>query len=253
MSFTRLIPTLTLKDGRIVKTIGFDEYRDVGDPRTMGKVFDSQDVDELVFMDMTASQEGRDPDWHNIKRFADECAMPLSIGGGIANLDHIRRLLQIGADKVVLNSHAVKNPDLITQAANAFGAQCIVVAIDARRKPNGEHEVMVEGGATPTGLSPRDWAMRAESLGAGELMITSIDRDGTFEGYDIPLVDAVARAVDVPVIANGGAGLLYDLLEVINNTKASAIACSSIFAFTDNKPSKAKAFLQDHGIRVRPI
>ncbi len=253
MSFTRLIPTLTLKDGRVVKTIRFDEYRDIGSPRTMGKVFDSQDVDELVLVDMTASQEGREPDWEAIQAFAEECAMPLTIGGGIRDVEIIRRLLRIGADKVVINSSAVRNPGLISEAANIFGAQCIVVAIDAKQISPEHHEVFIDGGYEPTGLDVLDWARRVEELGAGEIMLTSIDRDGTMEGYDLPLIRKVAEAVNLPVIASGGAGLLYDLLAGVREGRASAVACSSIFAFTDNKPIKAKAFMQDHGLAVRPI
>ena len=253
MAFTRLIPTLSLKDGRIIKTIRFDEYRDIGAPRTMGKVFDSQDVDELIFMDISASQERRDPDWENIQAFAEECAMPLTIGGGIRQLEHIRKLLQVGADKITINTHAVENPTFITEAANGFGSQCIVVAIDAKQYAAGQYEVLVNGGHDSTGLDVVAWAKTVEERGAGEILITSIDRDGTMEGYDLDLINSVASAVNIPVIANGGAGLLYDLIEVVRETNASAIACSSIFAFTDNKPIKAKAFMQDHGLNVRPI
>lgn len=253
MSFIRLIPTLTVKDGRVVKTVKFDEYRDIGHPKTMGKVFDSQDVDELVLVDMTATQEKRDLDWQSIEAFAEECAMPLTIGGGIRNVDDVRKLLKIGADKVVLNSQAVRRPELISEAANIFGAQCIVVSIDARRTPSGEYEVLIDGGYSQTGKQAADWARQVEATGAGEIMITSIDRDGSMEGFDIELVRSITKAVQIPVIASGGAGLLYDLLEVVREGHASAVACSSIFSFTDNKPIKAKAFMQDHGLQVRPI
>jgi cyclase len=253
VSFVRLIPTLALKNGRIIKTVRFDEFRDVGHPKTMGKVFDSQDVDELILSDITASQERREPDWENIKLFAEECAMPLTIGGGIRSTEHIRKLLQIGADKVTVNSVAVTDPAFVTRASAMFGSQCIVVSIDAVARKPGGYEVMIEGGATPTGLDPVDWAKECEKLGAGEILITSIDRDGTMQGYDLALIDAVASAVSIPVIANGGAGLLVDLIDAATKTHASAIACSSLFHFSDNKPIKAKAFLQDHGISVRPI
>lgn len=253
MAFTRLIPTLSLKDGRIIKTIKFDEYRDVGHPVTMGKVFDSQDVDELILIDITASQESREPDWTNIQGFADECAMPLTVGGGITELDHIRRLLQIGADKITINTEAVRNPNFITASAEAFGSQCIVVSIDAKQYAKGQYEVLINGGHDQTGLDAVDWAKTCEKNGAGEIFITSIDRDGTMEGYDLELVRSISEAVNIPVIANGGAGLLIDLLDVVNEGKASAVACSSIFCFTDNKPIKVKSFLQDHGLAVRPI
>lgn len=253
MNFTRLIPTLSLKDGRIIKTVRFDAYRDVGHPKTMGKVFDSQDVDELILADITASQEAREPDWDAISQFAEECSMPLTIGGGVRTVDHIRRLLQIGADKVTINSAAVKQPAFLTQASSMFGSQCIVVSIDTAITRPGAYEVMIEGGATPTDLDPVGWARECERLGAGEILITSIDRDGTMEGYDLALVEAVSSAVNIPVIANGGAGLLLDLIDAATKTHASAVACSSLFHFSDNKPIKAKAFMQDHGLSVRPI
>lgn len=253
MSFVRLIPTLALKDGRIIKTVRFDEFRDVGHPKTMGKVFDSQDVDELIFTDITASQEGREPDWESIRLFAEECAMPLTIGGGVKSVEHIRKLLQIGADKVTINSAAVKDPTFVTRASTMFGSQCIVISIDAAARRQGAYEVMIEGGATATGRDPVGWAKECEKLGAGEILITSIDRDGTMQGYDLELIGMVANAVTIPVIANGGAGLLVDLIDAATKTGASAVACSSLFHFSDNKPIKAKAFLQDHGISVRPI
>lgn len=253
MAYTRLIPTLSLKDGRLIKTVGFDAYRDVGDPRTTGKVFDSQDVDELILCDITASQENREPDWDNIEKFAEECAMPLTVGGGISDLEHIKRLLRVGADKVTINSHAVARPEFITESSSVFGSQCIVVSIDAKKSSNGGYEVLTEGGYEPTGRDPVSWAKECEERGAGEILITSIERDGTMEGYDLELVKQVSDAVGIPVIANGGAGLLVDLLDAVKIGNASAVACSSIFAFTDNKPIKVKAFMYDHGLDVRPI
>ena len=253
MVFTRLIPVLTLKDGRIIKTIQFGEYRDVGHPITMGKVFDSQDVDELIFVDMTATQENREPDWSNIEAFAEECVMPLTIGGGIKTVEQIRYLLQIGADKVTINSEAVRRPDFINEAADAFGSQCIVVSIDARLTDLGGYEVMIDGGYSRTRLDPVSWAQECEKRNVGEILVNSIDRDGTMEGYDLNLTRSVVEAVSVPVIACGGAGLLNDLVEVVEDGAASAVACSSIFHFSDNKPIKAKAFMQDHGLNVRPI
>lgn len=253
MSFIRLIPTLTLKDGRIIKTVRFDEYVDIGNPITMGKVFDSQDVDELVFLDISASQEAREPDWNNIQGLAEECAMPLTIGGGISSLEHIRKLLQIGADKISINTIAAQHPDFIRKASEMFGSQCIVVSIDVTQYAGGQYEVLINGGYDKTGLGVIDWARQVEAQGAGEILLTSIDRDGTMEGYDIELINLVADAVSIPVIANGGAGLLYDLIEVVEKTNASAAACSSIFAFTDNKPIKVKSFMQYKGLNVRPI
>jgi cyclase len=253
MSFVRLIPVLTLKDGRIIKTVSFDQYRDIGHPKTMGKVFDSQDVDELIFLDITASQERREPDWVSIVEFAEECVMPLTVGGGVSRIEHIRKLLQIGADKVTVNTAAVRDPDFVTRAAEVFGTQCIVVSVDAKRQGDGRYEVLVEGGYEPTGLDPVAFARDMARRGAGEIMINSIDRDGTMQGYDLELVRRVADAVDIPVIACGGCGELQDLVEVVNIGHASAAACSSLFAFTDNKPIKAKAFMQTAGINIRPI
>ena len=253
MSFVRLIPVLTLKDGRIIKTVGFDQYRDIGHPKTMGKVFDSQDVDELIFLDITASQEKREPDWDNITQFTEECVMPLTVGGGISRVEHIRKLLQIGADKVTVNTTAVRNPEFVTQAAEVFGTQCIVVSIDAKRHADGRYEVLVEGGYEPTGLDPVTFAKEIARRGAGEIMINAIDRDGTMAGYDLELIRRIADNVDVPVIACGGCGQLQDLVEAASTGRASAVACSSLFAFTDNKPIKAKAFMQTSGINVRPI
>jgi imidazole glycerol-phosphate synthase subunit HisF len=249
----RLIPTLTLKDGRIIKTVGFDRYRDVGDPVTMGKVFESQDVDELAFLDIAASQERREPHYDLVHAFAEETTMPLAVGGGVASVAHMDRLLRLGADKIVINSGAIRRPELIADGAKAFGSQCIVVSIDAARRATGGFEVLIDGGGEPTGFDPVAWARRAESLGAGEILLTSIDRDGTMEGYDLELTRAVSDAVTIPVIASGGCGLLIDLVEAVTIAGASAVACSSLFHFTDNKPIKARSFMLSQGVDVRPI
>jgi imidazole glycerol-phosphate synthase subunit HisF len=249
----RLIPVLTLKDGRIIKTVQFDGYRDIGHPVTMGKVFDSQDVDELVFLDITAAQENREPAYDIIEAFSDETTMPLTVGGGLRTTEQIQRLLNLGADKVAINTSAVTDPKFIRQGAETFGSQCIVVSIDAIRSDKGRYEVMVSGGFEKTGMDVVDWAKRVEELGAGEILLTSIDRDGTMEGFDVELIRMVADAVKIPVIASGGCGLLIDLVEAVNEGHASAVAASSIFAFTDNKPMKATSFMQTQGINVRPI
>ena len=253
MLHTRIIPVLTLKDGRIIKTVKFDEFRDIGHPATMGKVFESQDVDELIFVDISASQERREPDYKAIESFAEECTMPLTLGGGVNSINTINRLLRIGADKVVLNSSAIREPKLISEASSAFGSQCIIVAIDAKAMPNGKYQALIHGGSEPTGLDVVEWAKRAEALGAGEIFLTSIDRDGTMEGYDLALVRSVSESLRIPVIANGGCGMLIDLVDAVVEGKASAVACSSLFAFTDNKPIKAQTFMQSRGINVRPI
>jgi len=248
----RLIPTLTLKNGRVIKTINFDRFRDVGDPRTMGKVYDSQDVDELILLDITASQEKREPDWVSLQKVADECAMPLTMGGGVSSVEHIRKMLQIGADKVSINSAAVNDISVLSRGAKVFGSQCIVASIDAMRNEDKSLSVMVNGGADAIGLDPVAHAKAAEDAGAGEILLTAIHREGTMMGFDVELVRAISEVVSIPVVANGGAGLLLDLVDVVRNGGASAVACASIFNFTDNKPIKARAFMQQHGIHVRP-
>lgn len=249
----RIIPVLTLKDGRIIKTINFDEYRDVGDPVTNGKVYESQDVDELIFLDITASQENRKIHFGIIEDFAKECSMPLAIGGGIKNTEDIRELLKIGADKVAINTAAVRRPEFISEAAGIFGSQCIIVSIDAKMVKPRKYEVMISGGLEKTGLDPVEWALQAEKLGAGEILLNSIDRDGTMQGYDLGLIRSVVDRVSIPVIALGGVGTLQDLADGVLKAGASALACSSIFNFTDNKPIKAKAFVREAGVEVRPI
>jgi cyclase len=242
MLHTRIIPVLTFKDGRMIKTIQFDQYRDVGHPITLARYYDSQDVDELILLDMTASQENRSIHFDIVADFAKESSMPLTVGGGIRSISDIRQLLQIGADKVSLNSAAIKHPALISEAANMFGSQCIVISIDAKLNKNQHYEVYINGGYEPSNLDPVTWAIRAESMGAGEILINSIDRDGTALGYDLQLIKTVSDAVKIPVIALGGVGILQDLVDGIL-VGASAVACSTLFNFTDNKPVKANAFV----------
>ncbi len=218
----------------------------------MGKVYDSQDVDELILLDISASQENREPDWFNIERVANECSMPLTIGGGVSSVEIIQRLLRIGADKVAINSAGFKNPGLYTEASRVFGSQCLVASIDCVKHDNGKYEVLIEGGYEPTGVDPVEFAQRVEAAGAGEILVTAIERDGTMMGYDLDLIKSVSDAVSIPVIGNGGAGLLSDLVAVIQQGGASAAACASIFNFTDNKPIKARAFMQQYGVHVRP-
>lgn len=249
---TRIVPILTLFNGRMVKTRQFGAYRDVGDPMKAPMVYDAQLADELVYVDMRASVEGRGVDElaRRIDRVAGECFMPLTAGGGIATLEHITTLLNAGADKVTINSAAVARPQLITEGAERFGNQCIVVSIDVRRV-EGEPRVFTHSGTTDTGLGPVAWARRVESLGAGEILLTSIDRDGTMQGYDTDLVSSVTRAVSVPVIAAGGAGKLIDLVTVIIDAGADAAGAASLFHFTDQSPIKAKAFMRRHELVVR--
>ena len=248
----RVIPTLLLEGSRLVKTIRFDRRRDVGDPVKAPMVYDAQLADELIYLDITATREGRGVDRlvEAIRRVTGECFMPLTAGGGICSVEDVRRLLKAGADKVSINSAAVDRPELIREAAGTFGRQCIVVSIDVR-KVNGTYEVFTQGGRRATGLEPVRWARQAAEAGAGEILLTSIDRDGTFEGYDLELVRSVAQAVNVPVIASGGAASMRDLAEAVTEGRASAVAAASLFHFRDLSPIKVKAGLKRAGLSVR--
>jgi cyclase len=248
---TRLIPTLLLKNGRMVKTQGFDSLRDVGHPVKAAKVYDAQGVDELVFLDITASQENRATLYDVIHQVTEECFMPFTAGGGLRSVADIRRVLNAGADKVTLNTEAVRRPAFITEAAEAFGNQCIVISIDARQLRPKKYEVFINGGKEATGLSPVEWAKQAVELGAGEVMITAIERDGTMQGYDLALVSQVAQAVPAPVIASGGAGTPQHLVEAITQAGAHSVAAASMFHFTDISPIKARAYMQRAGLNVR--
>ena len=250
---TRVIPTLTLRGGRLVKTRGFGAARDVGDPVKAPMVYDAQLADELVYLDLDASREGRSIERVEaaVERIAGECFMPLTAGGGVREIEHVRRLLLAGADKVAMNSGALERPQLIADAALRFGRQCVVVAIDARGAAPGPWRAWTHGGTRDTGLDAVEWARRAVALGAGEILLTSIDRDGTMSGYDLDLVRAVANAVDVPVIASGGAGKPQDLVDALRLGGAAAVAAASLFHFTDQSPIKAKAYLRRAGIAVR--
>jgi cyclase len=250
---TRVIPTLTLRGARLVKTRQFGATRDVGDPVKAPMVYDAQLADELVYLDMDATREGRSTERIEAAtaRIAGVCFMPVAAGGGVRTVEDFRRVLLAGADKVVVNSAAVERPALIAEAAARFGRQCAIVAIDARREPDGRALVWTHGGTRATGREAVAWAREAEARGAGEILLTSIDRDGTMSGYDLDLVRAVATAVNIPVIASGGAGKLLDLLEALTKGHAAAIAAASLFHFTDQSPIKAKAYLRRAGIAVR--
>ena len=254
---TRLIPTLLIKNGRLVKTIGFQTVasglgRDVGHPVKGPVVYDAQLADELVYLDIHASIENRGiEDLRNaVVGVVGECFMPLTVGGGISTMEDVRTLLKTGADKVCINSAAVDNPEFLTEAAKSFGSQCIVVSIDAR-KQNGGYQVYSHSGTQPTGLDPVEWAEQAAAAGAGEILLTSIEREGTRQGYDLDLVRQVADAVDIPVIASGGVGKLQDLVDGIKVGHASAVAAASIFHFTDQSPIKAKAYMKRYGLSIR--
>jgi cyclase len=248
---TRIIPTLLFKDLGLVKGIGFDSWRRVGSVMQTVKVYNMRAVDELVFLDITATREGRSPDLATVDEIADECFMPLTVGGGIRTVDDVRKLLQVGADKVAINSAAVQNPGLIREIAQLFGSQCAVVSIDARRMPDGRHVVFTHAGSQDTGLDPVAWARQAEQMGAGELLLTSVERDGTMTGYDIELIRSVCRAVAIPVIASGGAGSYEHMSQALIDGGASAVAAASIFHFTQQTPLEAKRYLRERHIAVR--
>ncbi len=246
----RIIPCLDVDKGRVVKGVRFLNLVDAGDPVEVAKVYEEQRADELVFLDITASAEDRKITLEVVKRVAEEVFMPFTVGGGISSLEDMRKLLEAGADKVSINTSAVKNPRLIYEGAKRFGSQCVVVAIDAKRKGN-SWEVYIHGGRTPTGLDAIEWAKRAESLGAGEILLTSMDRDGTKSGYDIELTRAVSEAVNIPVIASGGAGSMDHFYEGFTLGGADACLAASLFHFREISIPELKAYLASKGVPVR--
>jgi cyclase len=233
----------------MVKGVRFGDYRDVGHPVTTAKVYDAQGADELLFLDITATSEERPVLLDVVSRTADECFMPLTVGGGVRTIEDVRALLLAGADKVAINSQAVNRPELIREAAGRFGSQCVVVAIDVKGSLNGT--VWTHGGHQPTVLKPLDWARRVVDLGAGELIVTSIDREGTRTGYDLELTRTIADAVPVPVIASGGVGKLDDLVDGVREGHASAVSAASIFHFTDQSVIKARSYMRQAGLEMR--
>jgi len=247
----RIIPCLDVKDGRVVKGTNFINLRDAGDPVELAAFYDREGADELVFLDITASAEGRKTVVDMVYRTAAEVFIPYTVGGGINTIEDIRTILSAGADKVSINTAAVKNPRLISEAAERFGSQCVVVAIDARQVGPARWEVYTHGGRQPTGLDAVEWAKKVESLGAGEILLTSMDRDGTKEGYDIPLTRTVARAVNIPVIASGGVGSLKHLLEGLTDGEAQGALAASIFHFGEYTIREAKEYLRSNGVEVR--
>lgn len=248
---TRIIPTLLWKNFGLVKGIGFDSWRRVGPVLPAIKVYNTRDVDELMLLDITASQEKTAPDWDSLHDFADECFVPFTVGGGITSIEHIRQLLRAGADKVSINTAAYADPRLVEDAARRFGAQCIIASIDARRTEEGRYLCYSHSGTVATGRYADDWARELAARGAGEILLTSIERDGTMQGYDLGLIASVVRAVNVPVIASGGAGNYDHMRQAITEAGASAVAAASIFHFTEQTPAEAKAALEAAGIPVR--
>lgn len=246
----RIIPCLDVDKGRVVKGVKFQNLRDAGDPVEVAKSYEEQSADELVFLDITASAEERKIMIEVVQRVAETIFIPFTVGGGVSSLEDIRRLLSAGADKVSINTAAVKNPQLIYESAKRFGSQCIVVAIDAKRSERG-WGVYIHGGRTPTGLDAVEWAKRVEGLGAGEILLTSMDADGTKKGYDIELCRAVASAVSIPVIASGGAGTMEHFYEVFTQTNVDAALAASLFHFKEVSIPGLKAYLKNKGVHVR--
>ena len=250
----RIIPCLDVKDGRVVKGVNFLDLRDAGDPVEQARAYDAAGADELMFLDITASHEGRGAILDVIARTAEVCFMPVSVGGGVRQVEDARRLLRAGADKVSINTAAVENPDLLSAAADAFGSQCVVAAIDAKARADGSGwEVFTYGGRRATGLDVIAYAELAVARGAGEILLTSMDRDGAKSGYDTALLRAVTQAVRVPVIASGGAGSCQDLIEGVQMGGADAVLAASIFHFGEISIGQAKAAMAAAGIAVRPI
>lgn len=247
----RIIPCLDVKDGRVVKGIRFQRLRDAGDPVEQAAIYDAEGADELVFLDISASSEGRKTMVDLVRRVAEAISIPFTVGGGISSVDDIYAVLKAGADKVSLNTHAVRNPRLVEKAAYEFGSQCIVVAIDAARTPEGWWEVYIYGGKRPTGLDAVEWAKRVEELGAGEILLTSIDADGTRRGYDVELTKAVSSSVGIPVIASGGAGTPQHIYEVLTRGGADAALMASILHYGIYSIREIKDYLRERGVPVR--
>jgi cyclase len=248
----RIIPCLDVKNGRVVKGINFVNLRDAGDPVEQAKIYDAEGADELVFLDITATHEARQTMLDVVRGVADSIFIPFTVGGGLRTVDDMRATLLAGADRVAINSAAVRNPDLITEGATRFGVQCIVVAIDARWNDD-YYEVYVSGGRKPTGINAVEWAREAQERGAGEIMLTSMDRDGTKEGYDVRLTRAITDALNIPVIASGGAGTLEHFRAGIVEGGAEAVLAASLFHFQELRVREVKTYLRDHNIPVRMV
>jgi len=249
----RIIPCLDVHAGRVVKGVKFVDLVDAGDPVEQARVYDKAGADELTFLDITASSDNRDTLYDVVARTAEQCFMPLTVGGGVRQVEDIRKLLLAGADKVSINTAAISRPEFVAEAANKFGAQCTVVAIDAKATGPGKWEVFTHGGRNATGLDAVDWAKRMVSLGAGEILLTSMDRDGTKEGFDLALTRAVADAVPVPVIASGGVGTLEHFVQGVREGHASGLLAASVFHFGTFSIGQVKAYLTAAGVPVRPL
>lgn len=249
----RIIPCLDVKDGRVVKGVNFVNLRDAGDPVENARIYDQMGADELVFLDISASPEGRKTTVDKVRLVADQVFLPLTVGGGIRSVEDVRTILLAGADKVSVNTAAIQIPELLSQGAERFGSQCIVLAIDARRSNPGRWEIYSHGGRRPTGMDAIDWARRGVDLGAGEILLTSMDTDGTMAGYDLELTRAVVQAVNVPVIASGGAGKLEDFATVLIQAQADAALAASLFHDNHVTVGDVKRYLIARGVPIRPV
>ncbi|MFC7298444.1 imidazole glycerol phosphate synthase subunit HisF [Herminiimonas aquatilis] len=249
----RIIPCLDVTAGRVVKGVNFLELRDAGDPVEIAKRYDDQGADELTFLDITATSDGRDLILDIIEAVASQVFIPLTVGGGVRAVDDVRRLLNAGADKVGINSSAISNPQLVFDASQKYGSQCIVVAIDAKKASDGRWEVFTHGGRKATGLDAIEWAKKMESLGAGEILLTSMDRDGTKSGFDLELTRSVSDAISIPVIASGGVGGLQDLADGVKIGRADAVLAASIFHYGQHTVQEAKRFMAEQGIAMRLV
>lgn len=247
----RVIPCLDVKDGRVVKGVNFVDLRDAGDPVEQAKLYDGAGADELCFLDITASSDNRDILYDVVRATAEQCFMPLTVGGGVRTVEDVRRLLLAGADKVSINTAAVHRPEFVAGAAQKFGSQCIVVAVDAKRTDGDRFEIFTHGGRTSTGLEAVAWAVRMAELGAGEILLTSMDRDGTKQGFDIPLTRAISDSVPIPVIASGGVGTLDHLVDGVRDGHADAVLAASIFHFGEYTIHEAKAHMAAAGLPMR--
>jgi cyclase len=247
----RIIPCLDVKDGRVVKGVRFVNLRDAGDPVEVAKKYSEEGADEITFLDITASHEKRKTMIDVVERTASEVFVPLTVGGGLRTVEDVRELLLAGADKITINTAAITDPGFVRRASDRFGSQCIVVAIDARRKDGGGWEVFTHGGRNPTGIDAVGWAAKMEDFGAGEILLTSMDRDGTEDGYDLELTRTISETVGIPVIASGGAGRLEHLLEAVEAGRADAVLCASIFHYGKYSINEAKEFLSEKGVLVR--
>lgn len=247
----RIIPCLDVDKGRVVKGVKFVNIRDAGNPVEVAKRYDDEGADEITFLDITASHEDRETIVQVVEQVANQVFIPLTVGGGIKEIADVRRMLNAGADKVAINTAAVFNPDFVKQASERFGAQCIVVAIDAKQVGKAKWEIFTHGGRKPTGIDAIEWAQKMVAYGAGEILLTSMDKDGTKTGFDLDLTRAISQAVSVPVIASGGVGILQHLADGITKGKADAVLAASIFHFAEYSISEAKQHMQDQGIEVR--